>query len=378
VLKGKEVENMQMRAETLRETLGLLKPVVPRKPMVPVLKNVLLSNGKAVATDMETMVILDLPEADGECLVPHREALELLRYVPGDELVAIEARGNSLELTWGSGSASYDAAQVKDYPPVPELKAAAEASLDGDSLVAALSSMVGYCATGDDRPVLAGVALFPGERIEVAAGDGFRMAYQQLPMTFPAEDKVVVPRGTIRALAHLWENIPPPPPVAGSLIEQITARRELQLALGDGRLKIAFGQATIIAQLIKGTPPNFAQLIPEEVSQEVRFFAPDLERAVRRLKDVARDGSGIVRLTWTEASLTAVAKSDEKGEGRAEVPAQAEGGPGRIALNVSYLLDYLKGREGVVTMGVRGAQDPVILSHGSSPLVLIMPMLVQW
>jgi len=369
---------MQMWAETLRETLGLLKPVVPRKPTVPVLQNVLLRDGKAVATDMETTVILDLPEADGECLIPHREALELLRYVPGDELVAIEARGKSLQLTWDGGSASYDAAGVKDYPPVAELKATAEASLDGDSLVAALSSMVGYCAAGDDRPVLAGVALFPGERIEVAAGDGFRMAYQQLPMTFPAEDKVVVPRGTIKALAHLWDNIPPAPPVAGSLIEQITARRELQLALGDGRLKIAFGQATIIGQLIKGTPPNFAQLIPAEVSQEVRFFAPDLERAVRRLKDVARDGSGIVRLTWTETSLTAVAKSDEKGEVRAEVPAQAEGGPGRIALNVSYLLDYLKGREGVVTMGVRGAQDAVILSHGSSPLVLIMPMLVQW
>jgi len=369
---------MQMRVEMLRETLGLLKPVVPRKPTVPVLQNVLLSNGKAVATDLETMVILNLPEADGECLIPHRQALELLRYVPENELVAIEARGNSLELAWDGGSASYDAAQVKDYPPVPELKAAAEASLDGDSLVAALSSMVSYCATGDDRPVLAGVALFLGERIEVAAGDGFRMAYQQLPMTFPAEEKVVVPRGTITALAHLWDNIPPAPPMVGSLIEQITARRELQLALGDRRLKIAFGQVTIIAQLIKGTPPNFAQLIPAKVSQEVRFFAPDLERAVRRLKDVARDGSGIVRLTWTETSLTAAAKSEERGEVRAELPAQTEGGPGRIALNVSYLLDYLKGREGVVTMGLRGAQDPVIFRHGSSPLVLIMPMVVQW
>lgn len=369
---------MQMRAETLRDALGLLKPVVPRKPAVPVLQNVLLRDGKAVATDMETMVILDLPEADGECLIPHRQALELLRYVPGDELVAIEARGKSLDLTWDGGTASYDSAGVEEYPPVPDVKAAAEASFDGDSIVAALSSMVSYCAAGDDRPVLAGVALLLGDRIEVAAGDGFRMAYQQLPMTFPTEDKVVVPRGTIRALAHLWDNIPPAPPMAGSLIEQITARRELQLALGDGRLKIAFGQATIIAQLTKGTPPNFAQLIPGEVSQKVQFFAPDLERAVRRLKDVAKDGGGIVRLTWTETSLTAIAKSEEKGEVRAELPAQAEGGPGRIAINVSYLLDYLKGREGVVTMGVRGAQEPVIFRHGSSPLVLIMPMFVQW
>lgn len=367
---------MQMRVETLRETLGLLKPVVPRKPSILVLKNILIKHGKAVATDLETMVILELPEADGECLMPHREVLDLLRYVPGNDQVTVEARGKSLHLTWDGGNASYDVAEVEDYPPVVEVKAAAEASLAGDSLVTALASIADYCATEKDRLVLSGVTLGLGERIEVAAGDGFRLAYQTLPISFPAEDRVIVPKGTIEALAHLWARVSPTPPLAGSLIERITARRELQLALGDGRLRLAFGRATVIAQLIKGTPPNFAQLIPGEVSQEVRFFAPDLERAVRRLHDVARDSSGIVRLTWTDTSLTATAKSEKKGEVKAEVPVQAAG-PGRIGLNASYLLNYLNGREGVVTMGVRD-QGPVLFRHSSSPLVLIMPMSVQW
>lgn len=58
---------MRMRVETLRETLKPLKPVVP--------------------------------EAEGQCLIPHREVLELLRYVPGDEQLTVEAKRGSLHLT---------------------------------------------------------------------------------------------------------------------------------------------------------------------------------------------------------------------------------------------------------------------------------------
>ena len=53
--------------------------------------------------------------------------------------------------------------------------------------------------------------------------------------------------------------------------------------------------------------------------------------------------------------------------------------PGRVALNVSYLLSYLRGREGVVTMGMQEETSrAVIFEHSSLHQVLIMPMNVQW
>ena len=211
----------------------------------------------------------------------------------------------------------------------------------------------------------------------VAAADGFRMTYQTLPMSFPIEATAIIPTGSIRVLAHLWEKLPPAPPSAGSLIEQVTARRQLWLAIREDRLRAAFGRAVVVVQLIKGTPPDYVRLIPQEVSQEVRLFAPDLEGAVQRVKNIAKDGSGAVRLSWTENSLTVAARGEDKGEATAEVPVQATE-PGRIAVNVVYFLDYLKGRDGVITMGVRGPQDPVLFRHRTSPLVLIMPMQVQW
>ncbi len=368
---------MQMRVHRLREALRLLQPVVPKTTSIPVIKNVLLRDGQAIANDLETMVILELPEAEGEYLIPHRSAQELLKYVPGDELLSIEQPKKSIEFSWEGGKASFDAADPKEYPPLPKVKERAKGSVDGDRLVPALRSVVDYCSTDTSRPVLSGIGLSLGETIEVAAGDGFRMAYQLLPISFPAEEKVIIPAHSVRVLGELWDKIPPAVPPADSLISQVMAKRQIELALGNG-LMARFGRVTLFSTLIQGTAPNFSQLIPKEPPLKVRVFAPELERAARRCAEVARDGKSIVRLSWTETAMTVSAKGEEKGRVEAQVPVQTEGGPGKIAVNVSYLLGYLKGKEGLLTIGAKGAQDPLLFRHGTSPLVVMMPMFVQW
>ena len=366
-----------MRVDRLRETLKLVQPVVSKKPTLPVLKNILLKDGEAIATDLDVTVILEFPEAEGEYLIPHHSAQELLKYVPGNELLSIEQSKKRIELSWEGGKASYDAVDPKEYPPVPEVKEKVKGSVDGDSLVSALISVVDYCTTDVSRHMLTGVTLSLGETIEAVAGDGFRMAYQILPISFPAEDRVTIPAHSVGVLGDLWDKVPRDVPLEDSLVSQVTAKRQLELTLGDKILVARFGRVTLLSKLIEGTAPNFSQLIPQDPPLKVRIFAPELERAVRRVKEIAKDGKGIVRLNWTETAMTVSAKSDEKGSVEAEVPVQTEGGTGRIALNVSYLLDYLKGKEGLVSIGVRGVQDPVLFRHVTSPLVVIMPMNVQ-
>lgn len=368
---------MQMRADRLREALMLVQPVIPRKTALPMLKNVLLRDGQAIATDLEVTVILELPEAEGEYLIPHHSALELLKYVPGNELLSIEQSNKSIEFSWEGGKAQYDAVAPKEYPPVPKLKERARGSVDGDSLVKALVSAVDYCCTDDTRPILAGIGLSLGETMEIAAGDGYRMAYQILPISFPAEDKVIIPAHSVRVLGELWKKTPPVVPLENSLISQVIAKRQIELALGN-RLMACFGRVTLLSTVIEGTAPNFSQLIPQEPPLKVRVFAPELERAVRRCAEVASDGGEIIRLGWTETALTVSAKSGDKGSVEAEVQVQTEGGAGKTALNVRYLLDYLKGKEGLVSIGVKGVVDPILFRHGTSPLVVVMPMTVQW
>ena len=151
---------MQVQVRKLREAMQLLEPVVPGKTALPILHNVLLKDGRAIAGDLETFVFIDLPEADMECLIPHNSVMELLKYVPGNEMLTIEADGE-LTFSWDGGKSSYPLAKAEDYPPEPELVVKTEGTMDGNVLMTALTSSAKYCATEQDRPVLNGVAILP-------------------------------------------------------------------------------------------------------------------------------------------------------------------------------------------------------------------------
>ena len=200
-----------------------------------------------------------------------------------------------------------------------------------------------------------------------------------MPISFPADgiDTIIIPTRAIGLLEHLWKHTPRPAPMADSIIGIVIARREMQLAVGGGRLSARFGMAQMVARLIEGSFPDYRQLIPADNPITVKFFAPELERVLRGLSRLAREGSGIVRLSWTETTMTLGARSKDEADIEMALAVTASA-PGKIALNISYLLQYLKDKQGLVTLSVSSPQSPALLQHSASPLTVVMPMFVQW
>jgi len=372
---------MKIRVIKLRETLSLLGPVVPRKPSLPILSSVLVKEGQVTATDLETAVSIGMPEAEEPMLLPYHQVMELLKHVPGDEVLTAGAEKNKLTLSWSGGKAAFLTKSPESYPPPREVKPKAEHSVEGDDLVSALVSASGYSATETSRPVLTGVFLTLGETVEVAASDGFRMACQQVSgVGFQVEGvkHAVIPSRTVRILGELWERSPKAAPVGDSLIRVLVSKRKLELAIGEQTVRASFGEVTVVARLIQGTPPDYKALIPETPAHSIRVFAPDMQHALRRVRNVAQEGSGIVRLEWADGSLKVSSQSMDAGEVEATIPVEVlSGGPGRVAVNASYLLNYFKEKQGMVTIGTAGA-GPVILRDNTPLLVLVMPMAVKW
>ncbi|GAI70580.1 unnamed protein product, partial [marine sediment metagenome] len=181
--------------------------------------------GKAIATDLETMVIADLPEAEEPMLLPFASLAEMLKYVPGNETIKIEVQNKKVSLAWSGGTASYPTQAIQDFPLLPEMPTKAEGTIDGYTLIAAMLAALPYVAADETRPVLCGVTLMLGSPIEVAAGDGFRMSHQVLGLSFPLEAKIIVPAHAVRILGHVFAKAPrTPPSSADSLIPIITAK----------------------------------------------------------------------------------------------------------------------------------------------------------
>ncbi|GAI29072.1 unnamed protein product, partial [marine sediment metagenome] len=100
-----------------------------------------------------------------------------------------------------------------------------------------------------------------------------------------------------------------------------------------------------------------------------------LELAVRRVLSVARMGKNIVRLAFHDDVVTVSAKYDDQ-EVESTGKVLMQGAPNNVALDASFLLDYLKGKEGIVTLSWESQGSPVLFNHQKNPTVLIMPMSV--
>jgi hypothetical protein len=83
-------------------------------------------------------------------------------------------------------------------------------------------------------------------------------------------------------------------------------------------------------------------------------------------------------MAFADGKLTVSAVGEEQ-EIRATLDViSTQGEPGRAALNYTYLLRYLAGKQGIITLSQYPDTAPIVFEYQNSPRVLIMPMFVQW
>ena len=388
LLEGLTKPKVEKVETTVKNKRGRSRTKVTKESTWPVLRNVMLQDGRAVATDLDIAVMVDLPEATlGRYLLPFKQVSKLLTYVPGNQEVTIEMQGNTVLLTWLEGSATYATESVDDYPVIPEIKPVMRHSVSADILVPALVSMLDYCAQEEARPVLSSVILLLGNPLEVAAGDGFRMAFKTLTVGWPSSDgisSILLPAKVVDTLSHLWRKAPRPMPddlsKIGNIAELVVNKGNMEIEVSPILILVKFGSVSMLAKTTQGTPPNFKEFIKSasgNAANKVQLYGADLERALRRIDVPSKDKQPSVRMVWAEGKMVL---SSEAKEGNVEttIPVQTFNGAGRIAINMDYLQEYASGKEGLITMACTTPTAPVVFTHSRSPLVAIMPMQVIW
>jgi len=388
LLEGLTKPKVEKVETTVKNKRGRSRTKVTKESTWPVLRNVMLQDGRAVATDLDIAVMVDLPEATlGRYLLPFKQVSKLLTYVPGNQEMTIEMQGNTVLLTWLEGSATYATESVDDYPVIPEIKPVMRHSVSADILVPALVSMLDYCAQEEARPVLSSVILLLGNPLEVAAGDGFRMAFKTLTVGWPSSDgisSILLPAKVVDTLSHLWRKAPRPMPddlsKIGNIAELVVNKGNMEIEVSPILILVKFGSVSMLAKTTQGTPPNFKEFIKSasgNAANKVQLYGADLERALRRIDVPSKDKQPSVRMVWAEGKMVL---SSEAKEGNVEttIPVQTFNGAGRIAINMDYLQEYASGKEGLITMACTTPTAPVVFTHSRSPLVAIMPMQVIW
>ncbi len=372
---------MEIQVLKLRNALGLLDSVIPKKSKIPILTNVHLKNGQIIATDSNKSVAIEMSEVQGECLLPYYELTKLLKYVPGHEELRIEQSDGKILLTWTDGKVTYAAKPIEDYPALPQMtNVQIKQTINGEHFVAGLLSVACYCAQeNSNTPILQGVTVLLGDQIDVMGTDGFRLATARLPVSIPAVNEtksVVIPKETVYLLGDLWKRAPRNNREGTSVVDLVLPKTELELEVDASKVKLHFGIVSLCSRCIEGKPPNYHHLVLD-YEPSVQLYGPDLELALRRVQIPVKEGKAILHMIWDAGAMTLTADSEDAGNIEVKFPVQTFS-PGKFALEYPFLLEYVRGKAGLITLCAKDHKNPILLRYLNAPTVVIMPRMVSW
>jgi DNA polymerase-3 subunit beta len=370
--------------ENLDRGLNVVGRAVAVRTTLPITNNVLLATDqsrlKLAATNLEMAIscwIGAKVEEEGAITVPARLLAEFISSLPAENVdVSLSPQTKTLGLKCARFEARISGVDAKDFPPIPKVEGGITTKVEVEALRQGIAHVVFAAATEESRPVLTGVdAVFDGDLLTLAAADGFRLAVYKLPLAQPVSQKteVIIPARTLGELNRL-------------IAEQEEAV-EMTVNPDKGQALFKLKNIELVSQLIQGTFPNYAQLIPKKYNTKAVISVGDFLRATKTASIFARDGSGIVRLVvtpggeMTPGKVVVSARSEEIGDDVGEIDATVEGEEAKIAFNGKYLTDVLSVlSESQVVLETTNPSSPgVVRPVGVDNYIhVVMPMFVQW
>jgi len=374
-----------MKVSVLQENLAhglsvVARAVAPRSTL-PVLGNILLATDEGrlrlSATNLElgiTCWIGAKIEEEGSTTVPARTFSDLVGTLPPDQVrMDLNVRTQTMNVRCGSSNTDLKCIDAQEFPPmpVPDLSEGIQISV---GTFKEMIQQVAFAASPDEaRPILTGVfTKIEGKQMTMAAADGFRLSVRtaELETSLEKPVKAVIPARALSELARISSD-------GKDIVNMVLPPR-------SGRVIFRTKDAELASQLIEGTFPDYAQIIPVSHQTRTVLSTSSFLKACKQAEIFAREGSLIARVSitpgqeeLTPGTVEISGQSEETGSNQTIVDASIEGPPILIAFNVRYLreaLDVVK-TPNVALETTADTSPGVIRPVGDSDFLhVIMPM----
>jgi DNA polymerase-3 subunit beta len=368
----------------LLKALGHVQSVVERRTTIPILSNVLLraeGGGKLAlsATDMDLEIVERVPsrvEREGRTTVPAHTLYDIVRKLRDGAQVELETIGERNEMVLRSGRSTFTLACLppEDYPVMSAGELPHQFSLSAAELRGLIDRTRFAISTEETRYYLNGIYLHATKSNEVpviraVATDGHRLARVEItaPEGAAGMPGIIVPRKTVIELRKLVEE----------------GEDEVQIALGETKIRCAIGEAALTSKLIDGTFPDYDRVIPVNNDKILEVECKEFAEAVDRVSTISTERSRAVKLAVDRGNLVVSATSPENGTAVEELEVRYQNSPIEIGFNSRYLLDITEQIVGeYAQFQMADAGSPTIVrdsapeANGASALYVLMPMRV--
>ena len=367
---------------TLLSALQSVAGIVERRTTMPVLANVLLRRQGAttelVTSDLEvqlqTTAALGGDETDFATTVGVRKLIDILRTLPADMTVSLEARADSrLILKAGKSRFTLQTLPAEDFPQVQQAQGVSERFRVPQRIFKKLLDQVSFAmAVNDVRYYLNGILFVAeGKQLSLVSTDGHRMAYgsAELDVEVPHQE-VILLRKTVLELQRLL------PDAANQPDSGEAPMIEMHFAANQARF--IFGAITFITKLVEGKFPDYTRVIPKDITYNISLGRQPLLASLQRTALFANEQLRGVRLAFSQGTLRIAASNAEQEDASDEIDIDYVGDPVEISFNVGYLTDALTALSNyeMVTIGIKDAASSAMLTvpDDANFKYVVMPM----
>ena len=335
-----------VQQQQLAHGVSTVSRAVTSRSSLAVLSNILIKtdNGRLrlSATNLELGIsawIGAKVEEEGAITVPSRTFVDLVSNLPNEEVTLIvDERTQSLNVKCGTLNTDIKGISAEEFPPMPSPDLEDAITLNVENFKEQIQQVAFAASTDDARPNLTGVQMmFEGNKLEMAATDGYRISIAKTEMAQKVlqDFKALVPARALSELSRI----------------AVDNNDALMMAFPSGRGQVIFHtrDAELVSQLIEGTFPNYAAIIPPSFKTRTVLSTAQLLKACKQTEIIAREGSYIARFDiQPEAEgdrgsmLEISAHSEQTGSSEVVVDASIDGVPLLISFNIKLFREALE------------------------------------
>ena len=367
---------------SLLSALQSVAGIVERRTTMPVLANVLLRRQGAVTelvtsdleVQLQTTADLGGDEADFATTVGANKLKDILRTLPADMTVSLEARADSrLILKAGKSRFTLQTLPADDFPQVQQAQGVSERFRVPQKIFKKLLDQVSFAmAHNDVRYYLNGILFVAeGKQLSLVSTDGHRLAFgsAELDIEVPHQE-VILPSKTVGQLQRLL-------PDAASQPDSTDAPM-IEMHFAANQARFVFGKITLITKLVEGKFPDYTRVIPKDIVYNITLGRAPLLAGLQRAQLFANEKLRGVRLVFTPGNLRIAASNAEQEEAIDEIDIDYVGDAVEISFNVGYLTDALTAlsQHEMVTIGIKDAGSSAMLTvpEDANFKYVVMPM----
>ena len=298
---------------------------------------------------------------EGETCVPGKLFSDFIGKLSGEEIsIATGERG--VEIKYRDAGTFMQTLPAEEFPAVGFETGETSFTMKQGALKKIIAETTFCCAQDDSRPVLKGCLMEFGEKLEMVALDGYRLALASAQvLSKSGEQSIICPSRALSEIAKLLEK----------------EEEEITLYAQGGTLIVSSEGTTIVSRLYQGDFIRKENVVPSKFSTVVTLSRGELIASVERAAILIRGDKNNLVTMAVDSDCVKVTSVSDFGNVDESVKAGVEGMEMTISMNAKYLLDALRAlEEENVVISFNGAVSPFILQNelAKESLYLILPV----